>query len=285
MKELLKIVQATPSQVGDGFFIRRAMPNGGIELGELNPLLLLDHAGPTKFQPSMGAAKGVDAHPHRGFETVTIVYSGELQHRDSEGGFGKIGTGDIQWMTAGKGVVHEEKHSEAFTRDGGTLEMIQLWINLPAAHKMTSAKYQDITADRIPVIEQSDGSRLRIIAGKYLDQQGAATTFSPLQLLDADFQPGAQRLNVPEGHHAAVYTLKGEWKTQQQRVVEGEMAVFTERGDTILLDVNERCRLLVMTAEPLREPISSYGPFVMNTARQIQEALSDFHTGKMGSLE
>jgi len=292
-KSIAVIAKASPAQVGDGFFIRRAMPGGGVGLGELSPFLVLDHAGPTSFAPS-NQPKGVDEHPHRGFETVTIVYQGELEHRDSAGNSGRIGVGDVQWMTAASGLVHEEKHSKAFTQQGGTLEIIQLWVNLPAAHKMIAPRYQEILASDIPALPIGSGqSYVRVIAGEFPVSEGSQTkkgpakTFTPLDVLDVRLLAGQTLdLSLREGDNTAVYALKGKVRLNDSDTVsEAEIARFDQTGNAIKLEALEDTTLLVLSGTPINEPIASYGPFVMNTSEEIRQAIQDYHTGKMGVLE
>lgn len=286
-KSIAVIAKASPAQVGDGFFIRRAMPGGGVGLGELSPFLVLDHAGPTSFAPS-NQPKGVDEHPHRGFETVTIVYQGELEHRDSAGNSGRIGVGDVQWMTAASGLVHEEKHSKAFTQQGGTLEIIQLWVNLPAAHKMIAPRYQEILASDIPAVPIGSGhSYVRVIAGEFQGKKGPANTFTSLDVLDLRLQTGQTLdLSLREGDNTAVYALKGKVRLNDSDTVsEAEIARFDQTGNAIKLEALEDTTLLVLSGTPINEPIASYGPFVMNTSEEIRQAIQDYHTGKMGVLE
>jgi redox-sensitive bicupin YhaK (pirin superfamily) len=279
------IAKANPAQVGDGFFIRRPMPSAGIGLGELSPFLLLDHAGPTVFAPAK-VRRGVDVHPHRGFETVTIVYQGELEHRDSSGSAGKISVGDVQWMTAGSGVVHEEKHSQAFTESGGTLEMIQLWVNLPAKHKMTAPKYQEVLAHQIPSVALNGGeSTARVIAGTFNGETGPAVTLSPMLMLDIRGKAGEKiTLPIEDGYNAGLYLLSGAIRLADgQSVKEAEIAQFGLSGN-LEFEVLAPAKILLLAGEPINEPIASYGPFVMNTAAEIQQAIADFHSGKMGVL-
>jgi len=286
-KSIAVIAKASPAQVGDGFFIRRAMPGGGVGLGELSPFLVLDHAGPTPFAPS-NQPKGVDEHPHRGFETVTIVYQGELEHRDSAGNSGRIGVGDVQWMTAASGLVHEEKHSKAFTEQGGTLEIIQLWVNLPAAHKMIAPRYQEILASDIPAVPIGSGhSYVRVIAGEFQGKKGPANTFTPLDVLDVRLLAGESLdLALRDGDNTAVYALKGKVRVNDSdTVTEAEIARFDPTGDAIKLEALEDSTLLILSGTPINEPIASYGPFVMNTSEEIRQAIQDYHTGKMGVLE
>ncbi len=286
-KSIAVTAKASPAQVGDGFFIRRAMPGGGVGLGELSPFLVLDHAGPTPFAPS-NHPKGVDEHPHRGFETVTIVYQGELEHRDSAGNSGRIGAGDVQWMTAASGLVHEEKHSKAFTQQGGTLEIIQLWVNLPAAHKMIAPRYQEILASDIPAVPiQSEHSYVRVIAGEFDGKKGPAKTFTPLDVLDIRLKAGqALELALRDGDNTAVYALKGKVRVNDSDTVsEAEIVRFDQTGNAVKLEALEDSTLLVLSGTPINEPIASYGPFVMNTSEEIRQAIQDYHTGKMGVLE
>jgi|APTNR8051073442_1049403.scaffolds.fasta_scaffold01248_7 redox-sensitive bicupin YhaK (pirin superfamily) len=292
-KSIAVIAKASPAQVGDGFFIRRAMPGGGVGLGELSPFLVLDHAGPTSFAPS-NQPKGVDEHPHRGFETVTIVYQGELEHRDSAGNSGRIGPGDVQWMTAASGLVHEEKHSKAFTQQGGTLEIIQLWVNLPATHKMIAPRYQEILASDIPAVPIGSGhSYVRVIAGEFQvsersrTEKGPASTFTPLDVLDVRLLAGESlNLTLRDGDNTAVYALKGKVRVNDSDTVsEAEIARFDQAGDAVRLEALEDSTVLVLSGTPINEPIASYGPFVMNTSEEIRQAIQDYHTGKMGVLE
>ncbi len=275
------VYQSQPSQVGDGFTIRRPLPNRGLK--QLSPFLLLDHAGPTEVSPSQ-RQRGVDEHPHRGFETVTIVYSGAIEHRDSAGHAGQIGPGDVQWMTAGAGVVHEEKHGREFSQRGGTLEMIQLWVNLPKAHKMTRPRYQEITSQQIPVIG-APGSSVRVIAGDYQGQAGPAQTFTPVTMLDVRLEAGSS-LEVPliEGNNTGAYVLRGNLRMNGAAAGEAEMAVLEESGSTLHLEADTDSTVLLLSGAPIHEPVASYGPFVMNNSPELVQAVQDYEQGKMGTL-
>ena len=277
----LQVYRSQPSQVGDGFTIRRPLPNQGLK--QLSPFLLLDHAGPTQVPPSEHQ-RGVDEHPHRGFETVTIVYSGSIEHRDSAGHSGHIGPGGVQWMTAGAGVVHEEKHGREFSQQGGTLEMLQLWVNLPKVHKMTRPRYQEITNDRIPVIN-APGSLVRVVAGDYRGHSGPAQTFTPLTMLDIRLEAGA-RLEIPlgNGNNTGAYVLRGSLRMNGMTVSEAEMAVLEEPGDTFHLEADTDSTVLLLSGEPIHEPVASYGPFVMNNSKELVQAVQDYEEGKMGTL-
>ena len=279
-KSVAQVYRSQPSQVGDGFTIRRPLPNHGLK--QLSPFLLLDHAGPTEVPPS-DYQRGVDEHPHRGFETVTIVYSGAVEHRDSAGHSGHIGPGGVQWMTAGAGVVHEEKHGHAFSQQGGTLEMIQLWVNLPKAHKMTRPRYQEITAPQIPVVD-APGSSVRVIAGTYQEHTGPAQTFTDLTLLDLRLEAGASlEMPLSKNHNTGVYVLRGDVRTNGTAVGEAELAVF-EHGQTLHLKASADSTVLLLSGAPIREPVASYGPFVMNNSQELMQAVRDYEEGKMGTL-
>lgn len=272
--------------VGDGFPVHSLFSYD--RLGQqLSPFLLLDHAGPHRFDPAV-RPRGVGTHPHRGFETVTIVYSGEVSHRDSHGGGGTIGPGDVQWMTAGGGLVHEEFHSEAFTKSGGEMEMVQLWVNLPARDKMTAPRYQSITADQIPVVELPDGAgTLRVIAGRHGETRGPARTFTPVEVWDLRLNAGHRTtLEVPEGHSTAIVVLRGPVAVNDQPSVVAERVVLFERaGRTIELVAGDAdVSLLLLSGEPIEEPIVGYGPFVMNSRGEIEQAIDDFNAGRFGRI-
>lgn len=267
--------------VGDGFPVRSLFSYAGGN--QFDPFLLLDYAGPHKFGPAE-AHRGVEEHPHRGFETVTIVYQGELEHRDSSGSHGFIGPGDVQWMTAASGVVHEEFHSERFTKEGGTLEMVQLWVNLPASVKMSPPRYQELTSAKIPTVELP-GWSLRVIAGNYGGTSGPAQTFSPINAWDIQVKEAVNfELDLPDGHTSLVIVQSGEVHINQTPVKAVEVAVLDRSGTKIKVQSNSPARLLVLTGEPIGEPVVGHGPFVMNTRDEIQQAIVDFRSGKMGQL-
>lgn len=271
--------------VGDGFPVRTAF-SCSADAERRSPFLMLDYAGPADFPPS-DRQRGVGAHPHKGFETVTIVYQGEVEHRDSTGAGGLIGPGDVQWMTAAGGIVHEEKHSEAFTRAGGTLEMAQLWVNLPAANKRTPARYQTLSDREIPRVSLDDrGSVARIITGSLEQQQGPAQTFSPLLVLDLELAAGADlALPVPDGFQALVVPLAGRIDINGEPGPEAAgVCMLSAEGSRIELATQQRVRLLVLAGEPLNEPVAAHGPFVMNTTAEIHEAIADFRAGRFGEL-
>jgi quercetin 2,3-dioxygenase len=287
MKSLLGVYSA-PSMhwVGDGFPVRTLFSYD--RLGKLiSPFLLLDYAGPTPFTPA-SQPRGVGEHPHRGFETVTLVYSGEVAHRDSAGNGGTIGPGDVQWMTAGAGVMHEEFHSEAFTRQGGLLKMAQLWVNLPAAHKMTAPRYQGITAAQIPVAELPGiDARVRVIAGRYGSVAGPAQTVSELNVWDLRMSGGASCiLDAPEGHNTMIALMGGQLEIGSgQQLADGDLAILSATGQRVALKAHGDATVLVLTGLPIDEPISGYGPFVMNTREEIITAFNDLQSGRFGQLE
>jgi redox-sensitive bicupin YhaK (pirin superfamily) len=286
MKQILGIYSAArPHWVGDGFPVRTLFSYDS--LGEhLSPFLLLDHAGPHAFGPST-VCRGVGQHPHRGFETVTLVYEGELEHRDSSGGGGRIGPGDVQWMTAGDGILHEEYHALDFTRSGGNLHMAQLWVNLPARHKRTAPAYQTLLAGDIPRIELADGAgSLRVIAGDYAGHAGPAHTFSPLDVWDLRLQPGRPLdLAVKAGRNTALVVLRGNVRLGSGEALhEGQLALFDPRGDSLLLEAESDALVLLLSGEPLNEPIVGYGPFVMNSESEIRQAIDDVQNGRFGQM-
>ncbi|WP_053147523.1 pirin family protein [Pseudomonas sp. Pf153] len=275
-----------PHWVGDGFPVRTLFSYDS--LGEhISPFLLLDHAAPTEFAPT-GERRGVGQHPHRGFETVTIVYQGELEHRDSTGSGGRIGPGDVQWMTAGSGIIHEEFHSEAFARQGGFMEMVQLWVNLPAKDKMTPAGYQTLLDGDIPDIAlKDDAGRLRLIAGTFQGQHGPAKTFTPIDLWDIRLNAGKSlTLDLHEGRNVALVVLRGTVQVNgRERAEAGQLALFDRSGDRITLQANDDAVVLLLSGEPIDEPIVGHGPFVMNSEQEIHQAFSDFHSGRFGRMD
>lgn len=267
--------------VGDGFPVTNLFSyNNDPRL--LSPFLLLDYAGPAEFEPAR-EPRGVGMHPHRGFETVTIVYQGEVEHRDNKGNSGKIGPGDVQWMTAAHGILHEEKHSQAFTQSGGIFEALQLWVNLPAAHKMSTPHYQEILAEKIPV-QQLDGDSglIRIIAGEYGNQKGSAQTFTPINLWDVRLNAGQDlNLTIPNGYNCLLLVIGGEVQVNHEtRLSAKELAVFERAGDLLSLHSAQDARLLILNGQPIEEPMIGQGPFVMNNAAELDQAFADFQAGR-----
>lgn len=271
--------------VGDGFPVRNMFPSNGLN-AEINPFLMLDYAGPSYFEPSK-KSHGVGEHPHRGFETVTIAYQGAVSHRDSAGNSGIIFPGDVQWMTAASGVVHEEMHEKEFAKNGGTFEMIQLWVNLPKEIKMSAPRYQGITKEQISTVDLGNGSYARVIAGEMRGVQGAATTYTQLNLFDLRLTAGTKvELQIPDGHNSAIFVLKGDVTLNDATSIKGEarIATLSPEGDRIVLEAKEDSTILVLSGDPINEPVSSYGPFVMNTRDEIMQAVRDYNDGKMGHL-
>ena len=251
-----------------------------------DPFLLLDYAGPYAFVPAE-AKRGVGEHPHRGFETVTIVYQGELEHRDSSGSHGSIGPGDVQWMTAASGVVHEEFHSERFSQAGGTLEMIQLWVNLPASQKLSPPGYQAILDSQIPKhLLTNDTGSVRVIAGDFLGTPGAAKTFTPINAWDLAMKAGGSiEIAIPHGHTSMLIVQSGSVMVNGQSMSDAELALFSHEGTFVKLSAESSARILLLTGQPLGEPVVGQGPFVMNTREQIHEAIRDYQAGRMGKLD
>ena len=286
MKKVQRVIKGVqPHWVGNGFHVQSLFSYHGPGR-ELSPFLLLDYAAPHDFAPGQ-ERRGVEAHPHRGFETVTIAYQGEVEHRDSSGGGGRIGPGDVQWMTAGGGIVHEEFHAPEFTRDGGTFEMVQLWVNLPARDKGAAPGYQSIPAATIPEVALGDGAgTVRVIAGEVSGTRGPARTFTPVGLFDAQTSTGGDAtIPVTAGQTAAVLVIRGEIELSNgERASAGELAVFSREESNLNWKAVEDSRMLVMTGEPIDEPVVGYGPFVMNTEREIREAISDYQAGAMGEI-
>ncbi len=271
--------------VGDGFPVRTLFFYE-VQGQDLSPFLLLDYAGPREF-PSTDKRLGVGPHPHRGFETVTIVYSGEVEHRDSSGAGGQIGPGDVQWMTAASGLVHEEFHGRAYAQTGGLFEMVQLWVNLPAEYKMVSPRYQGITAKDIPEVTLDNGAgSLRVIAGKYRDTEGPAKSYSPVNVFDLKLNANTQvELEVPEGFTRLLVVLHGHVLVNgEDEIDNARVGLFERQGDRINIQATANTSALLLTGKPLGEPIVGYGPFVMNSTLEIHEAMDDFRKGKMGQL-
>jgi len=271
--------------VGDGFHVRNLLPSNDLDR-ELSPFIMLDYAGPT-YYPATDTPRGVGEHPHRGFETVTIVYQGIVAHRDSAGNSGVIGPGDVQWMTAASGIVHEEMHERAWAKRGGTLQAIQLWVNLPKAFKMSAPGYQTIVNAQIPVVPLEDGAgSLRVIAGSARGVKGPAKTFTPIELYDLRLRAGhSLPLQIPKDHNVGLFVLSGRASVaESQRLAEADLAVWASTGDDVTITAEEDAVILVMAGEAIHEPVARYGPFVMNTKAELVQAVNDYQAGKMGHL-
>ena len=273
-----------PSTGRDGFRCARCFLHS--HGAEVSPFLLLDHAGPMHFDAGT-RPRGVGQHPHRGFETVTIVYQGEVEHKDSTGAGGRIGPGDVQWMTAASGILHEEFHSQEFTRRGGMLEMVQLWVNLPARDKMSAPRYQTLLDADIPQVELADGAgRLRVIAGEYVGRRGPAQTVTPMDVWDLHLNEGGKSdFTLPAGRTLALIVLKGTVMVNAVTVARrGQLVVLDGEGERVALEANNDATVLLLSGEPIDEPIAGYGPFVMNTQAEIRQAMLDFNSGRFGEI-
>ncbi|EKT4467836.1 pirin family protein [Pseudomonas sp. p1(2021b)] len=286
MKKILGIHRSPHGHwVGDGFPVRSLFTYDNLAR-HISPFLLLDYAGPHDFTPTT-ARRGVGQHPHRGFETVTIVYQGELEHRDSTGAGGLIGPGDVQWMTAANGILHEEFHSPAFARSGGTLEMVQLWVNLPARDKRAAAGYQTLLSTDIPVVSlEGEAGSLRVIAGAYQGHQGPARTFTAMDVWDLRLKAGANlQLPIAAGRNAALVVLRGNVRVNGEREAGPASLVLLERdGEHVQVEALDEVSLLLLSGEPIDEPIVGYGPFVMNSQAEIAESFADFQAGRFGQM-
>lgn len=282
MKKLAFIKRSNGNHwVGDGFPVQSIFSYRDIH-EEMSPFLLMDYAGPARFEPTE-ERRGVGQHPHRGFETVTIVYDGQVSHHDSTGSGGTIGSGEVQWMTAGSGIIHEEYHGDDFARNGGPFEMIQLWVNLPAKHKMTAPGYQGISRTQIPEVLLADNAgKVRVIAGEYAGQTGPAHTFSPMNVWDVRLKAGSTAtFTLPEGHTTAVFVLHvavGLGGTYTVRP--SELAVLQRSGTELVLEAQQDTVLLLLNGEPLNEPVVGHGPFVMNSVEEIDQAFDDYNHGR-----
>ncbi len=286
MKNISGIYSAPPRHwVGDGFPVRSLFSYNS-HGRHVSPFLLLDHAGPMDFEPA-DRPRGVGEHPHRGFETVTIVYEGEVEHKDSTGAGGSIGPGDVQWMTAGSGILHQEFHSHEFTRSGGKLEMVQLWVNLPAEHKMTDPSYQTLLDADIPAVDLPDGvGQVRVIAGELNGHRGPARTFTPMHVWDLRLnRNGKARLDLPDGWSSMLVVLHGTIEVNGNEIArEGQLVLLGAEREGVVVESNNDAVVLVLSGQPIDEPIVGHGPFVMNTEEEIRQALHDFSTGRFGGI-
>ncbi|EGY52389.1 pirin family protein [Neisseria shayeganii] len=289
MRSVRQIYRANSQHwVGDGFLVQPLFSHMGEDRGT-DPFLMLDYAAPYEFAPNhRSSQRGVGQHPHKGFETVTIAYHGEVAHRDSTGGGGVIKEGDVQWMTAGAGIIHEEFHSEAFSRNGGLFEMVQLWVNLPTKDKLTPARYQHLAKENIPVVAlPEDAGHLRLIAGEYQGVRGAADTFTEMNVWDVVIEAGREAaIEVPASHNLSMVVLRGEAEFNgQARAGAGQLVGFAEGGGAVSIRAGgETVKILLLSGVPINEPVVGYGPFVMNSAEEIREAIAEFNSGRFGQL-
>jgi quercetin 2,3-dioxygenase len=280
-RQVAKVVTAGYQVEGGGFVVRRPFPNK--DLRHADPFLLLDEMGPIDYAP--GKAVGAPDHPHRGFETVTYMLEGESEHEDSAGHRGTLRSGDVQWMTAGRGVVHSEMPSRAMQEAGGRMHGFQLWVNLPAKDKMIEPRYQEIPRTNIPVGRTADGlAQVHVVAGEALGARALIDTRTPISYHHWSFSPGANvDVPLPPAHAAYLYVFEGSVRASGREVNEGELAVLGE-GDSVHLEASVHAQALLLSGIPLREPIAQYGPFVMNTEREILEAIEDYRAGRLGEI-
>lgn len=287
MKTISNIYSAPEKHwVGNGFHVH-SMFNYQETYKNIDPFLMMDYAAPQHFDGNRKSDfRGVGEHPHRGFETVTIAYQGEVEHKDSYGGGGVIATGDVQWMTAGSGLMHQEYHSEKFSREGGLFEMVQLWVNLPKKDKMTMPKYQAINSQDIPVVDLDGAGIARIAAGELANTSGSASTFSPINMWDVRMNAGGHyTFAVPEAHNLIILVLDGTVQINDEHIARrAELITFECGGENVKIESNNDSKLLILTGEPLNEPIVGYGPFVMNTQEEIMQAVQDLRQGKFGQI-
>ncbi|HET8839091.1 MAG TPA: pirin family protein [Flavobacteriaceae bacterium] len=284
----LVVAPPKPHYVGNGFRVHNFIPSGyHLDMQRMDPFLLLDYNSKFYFPPSE-KPKGVGVHPHKGFETVTIAYKGKVAHHDSSGGGGVIGEGDVQWMTAASGVLHKEYHEENFGKNGGDFQMVQLWVNLPAEAKKSKPKYQAITHDSVNKYELPENAgKIEVIAGNYNDVKGAASTFTPVHLLNARLEKNAKaEFSFPENYNTALLVIEGKIKINGSETVElDHLALFENIGETFQIEALEKSVVLILSGEPLNEPIAAQGPFVMNTREELEQAFNDFNHGRFGQLE
>jgi redox-sensitive bicupin YhaK (pirin superfamily) len=281
------IAPPPPHMVGDGFRVHNFFPNSGfIDKKRMSPFFLLDYNSKVEFTPSE-TPRGVSVHPHRGFETVTIAYHGKVAHHDSAGNSGVIGEGDVQWMTAASGLLHKEYHEKEFSRKGGLFQMLQLWVNLPAKYKMTPPKYQEITHNIMGTYKlPGDNGVIEVIAGEYDGVKGPASTFTPMQVYNARLKKGAEAgLNFPSNFNTGILVVEGSATINDNHATADHFVLFKNDGESIEIKADEDTVLLVLSGEPINEPIAQYGPFLMNTWQELEQAIDDVNAGKFGVLE
>lgn len=282
------ITPPTPHMVGDGFRVHQYIPSGlGEGFERMNPFIIMDYNSKFYFPPT-NEPRGVGVHPHRGFETVTIAYKGKVAHHDSAGNSGVIEEGDVQWMTAASGILHKEYHEENFSKAGGDFQMVQLWINLPAKYKMSAPKYQGIVNSEIQRVSlPNNAGTVEVIAGEYRGEKGNAFTFTPVHLLNARLKKdGKATFTFPENYNTAILVLEGNIKVNDSEEIKTDsFGLFSNTGEEFSIEASDEALVLVLSGEPIDEPIAAQGPFVMNTRAEIIQAISDFNMGKFGYLE
>ncbi len=283
-RKIKKIIRASEKHwVGDGFYVSTMFSMHSEDPLSISPFLMLDYASPKHFEPTEEKL-GVGEHPHRGFETVTFAVRGSIDHRDSGGGGGRIHTGGVQWMTAGSGVVHEEFHSREFAKTGGEFSMIQLWVNLPAEHKMTKPRYQGLNLEDFPILEE-DGIEIKVIAGHFNEEKGPAQSFTPINMFEAKAKmDGSVKYRVENGSTTLIVQTSGKSLIAGEELQAGEVALLEKDGENLVIEMTKDSHFLLLNGEPIDEPVASYGPFVMNTKEEILRAVEDFQAGRMGRL-
>jgi redox-sensitive bicupin YhaK (pirin superfamily) len=287
-RTLQSIIPAPPTNfVGDGFKVHHFIPDYYLSMERMNPFIMLDYAAPHYFPPTE-VQKGVGVHPHKGFETVTIAYKGRVAHHDSAGNSGIIGEGDVQWMTAASGILHKEYHEKEFSKAGGIFSMVQLWVNLPAANKLSKPKYQEILNSNIPKVElPNDSGIVEVIAGNYEGTKGAASTFTKVHLLNVKLNAGGKaNFSFNERNNTGVLVIAGSITVnEEQNLATSEFGLFNNDGETFTISCEEDATILILSGEPIMEPIAAYGPFVMNTKQELMDAFHQFERGEFGELE
>ena len=279
-KKIKNIITGQKEEIMPGMFVNVPFPSH--ELRHVSPFILLHHFGP--YNVNINKTFSFDPHPHRGFEAVTFLFEGEFEHKDSTGGYGRLTGGDVQWMTAGSGVIHVEKQPDEFVEKGGTVEGIQLWVNLPKEHKMTEPHYKDITQNTIPVMEEN-GSKLRVIAGNYKNVTGPANTYTPMLVIHGIPKAGSEiNLEIPEKFNSLVYVTKDSLIINNDKLETAQMALMEMEGNNITIKTEENCEFMLLSGEPIDEPVVQYGPFVMNSMAEIKQAFLDYSNGLMGTI-
>ncbi len=280
------LLPPAPHMVGDGFRVHNFFPTGyNIGKNRMSPFFMMDYNSKIDFSPRENP-RGVGVHPHRGFETVTIAYHGKVAHHDSTGNSGVISEGDVQWMTAASGILHKEYHEEEFSKKGGPFQMIQLWVNLPAKDKMSKPKYQAITNDQLGKYQLDNGGVVEVIAGEFKGVKGAASTFTPIEMYNAKIKKGtAVTFDLPENFNTGILVVEGAVKVNGEKAPADNFILFKNEGETISIEAEEDSILFVISGKPINEPIAAYGPFLMNTNEELEQALEDFNKGKFGYLE
>jgi redox-sensitive bicupin YhaK (pirin superfamily) len=271
--------------VGNGFYVSTYFPSAKLPAERVSPFVLMDYGPPKEFSPLSRGKRGVGWHPHRGFETVTLAWEGAVAHRDNAGHSGVIGPGDAQWMTAGAGIFHEEYHAEEETRRGGRLHMMQLWVNLPREHKKALPAYQPLRAAQFPNVALPGGGNVRVIAGDFQGAHGPARTFTPITMLDITLRPGETvPVDLPESYNAIAVVAEGRVTSDESSAGAGELLLFANDGERLILTADEDAHVILLSGEPIDEPIVQYGPFVMNTVEEIRQAVYDVEAGRFGPV-